>query len=1123
MGKKVFRIHNQGALTNDWFASTPINATLIDSIITDGGDGKKLPTSIPSPFARIDLVRTAFNIIGNSGQLDGVETHGLATASDNHKLISDALDIGQILFNYDKYKEDLELVAWDKVTSLKTLLNGNDQQKHLGNTLDLFLKQDSQQYNFNDCDKIYILKYKFKIIGGTSPRTLFFAAPNAKEIDIKFGNDIMLDEGLHPLYKRDKEYVKYLYALSKTNNFNAKFPEFNSYLIKSFQEIYKIDQTFYNELMNINTDHYLNSLPNVVFNGKAGQPIEVIRGLSLKQYVLDPIKIQENSDLTIVTTKTNKGFKPLVLPVDPLNSRCRYTLDSWNPATTVPVEDSRPLSKRTLPEQGDLYPYLTMNDFLSSTIIKLPYEIDKEKFFTVGENKYLLPLTKRFFDYFSVDDILNKNMIELNARAGDSVEIKLNIPIKKGFIQYSKIYYPKTSNDPKKGSVVEKSFALSIYPFVFSEEVDIMYALGLADVMPENGNSLDLNVFNSKENNENIPVNQKQRSKTPYITTQTIVKDRFDTISIKYGNYENYLIPTWPNYKGNGGDDYEFSIDFGTTNSHIEYKIDGQGSEKAFDISKEDTQIVFLIPEDTSIRTQEIRSVFDAGTHLEQEVISKYFGDNELRNAPFRTCLVQNKDINYNQPTFIFADANAGFDYEKVVIRTYLKAFTDLKWANNNADDKHRLKLYIEELLILCKNKVLKNNGNINNTKVTWFYPVSMTSNHLNRLRTIWKNSFKEVFGKNIKDENLLDFPESVAPFYYFKAKEGIPTMAKPSVSIDIGGGTTDIMIYADGEPKLISSFRFAGNAIFGDGFNGNINGNGFVNKYYTKFKEVLSQNELKVELEILEKLFHENQTSQDLINFLFSLHDNKNIKDKQLKNLNFSEELAGDSDFKIIFLLFYSAIIYHIAELMNTKGFDAPRNIVFSGTGSKTLQILDRDTKNHESLKKLFEAIFNNVYEETDAKITIKATNNPKEVTCKGGFYIGANLNNLNHTELVEVNVGSRNKIVQNLSNISEDTIKYKDLTKPYLESVVQNVEDFYKLFNKLMIDLNFKNAFDISNKSSKIFNSIKSEDLLDYEMQGIESQKSDTVDEDPLGETLFFFPLIGKLNELANEISNE
>ena len=164
MGKKVFRIHSQGALNNDWFSSTPINAALIGTINTDGGDGKKLPTSIPSPFARIDLVRTAFNIIGDSGQLDGIERNGRATGSDNHKLISDALDIGQILFNYNKYKEDLQLIAWDKTTSLNILKNGNAQQKHLGVTIDLFLKQDSQQYNFNDFDKIYIIKYKHKII-----------------------------------------------------------------------------------------------------------------------------------------------------------------------------------------------------------------------------------------------------------------------------------------------------------------------------------------------------------------------------------------------------------------------------------------------------------------------------------------------------------------------------------------------------------------------------------------------------------------------------------------------------------------------------------------------------------------------------------------------------------------------------------------------------------------------------------------------------------------------------------------------------------------------------------------------------------------------------------------------
>ena len=56
MANKVFRIHDEGALNHDWFSSTEINSNLIDSISTDSGDGKKLPTSIPSPFARIDFL-----------------------------------------------------------------------------------------------------------------------------------------------------------------------------------------------------------------------------------------------------------------------------------------------------------------------------------------------------------------------------------------------------------------------------------------------------------------------------------------------------------------------------------------------------------------------------------------------------------------------------------------------------------------------------------------------------------------------------------------------------------------------------------------------------------------------------------------------------------------------------------------------------------------------------------------------------------------------------------------------------------------------------------------------------------------------------------------------------------
>ena len=1126
MSKKVFRIHSEGDLNNDWFSSTNINNSLIDSIKTDSGDGKKLPTSIPSPFARIDLVRTAFAKVGGDGNLEGLERNGLATATDNHKLISDALDIGQILFNYNKHDEDLKLVAWDKTKSLEFLLNGNAEQRHLGKTLKLFLDQDSKQYNFDQFDKIYILKYKNMIIGGTSPRTLFFAAPNAEETQISFGQDIMLDQILLPLYRRDKEYIKYLYALSKTvNNFNRDFPEFNSYLIKTIEKLNNYDPPFHNSLMNLDCQKHLNSLDDVVFNNNVGQPLEFIKGVLIKQYVKDPTTIEEQSDFTIKTDKVVKGSKPLVLPVEPLSLRYTYTEDQWDTTTKVPAEDNRSLNKRTLPNQGDTYPYLTMNDFLTDSIVKLPYEIDSSKFFTVGSKNFLLPIKDDLFNYFRVEDIVNNNLIETSELAGGSVQVKLSIPIKVGFITYKKIYYPKATGatnitDPKKGTIIEKPFALSVYPFVKSSERKISYTIGIADVSPQSNEVLDINFYNSDNTKAIEHKIKSNRANGPIKTQQTIIEDQFDTVIVKVGRVKNIIIPKWIKFNGNSGDNYEFAIDFGTTNSHIEYKIEGQGSEKAYDITKGDQQMIFLMatPGKEQLRLRKIIDVIDGETHLTQEVLSKQFGVNEVRSAPFRTSLVQNVNVNFTQPTNIFTHTNIGFDYEKNTIRPYLKTYTDLKWASDNNDNVKRIEHYIEEMLTLCKNKVLMNNGNLSNTKITWFYPVSMTTHRLSVFRTIWEEKFNKVFGLDL--DNLLDYPESIAPFYYYKANEGIKAHAKPSISIDIGGGTSDIMIFADGKPQLITSFKFAGNSIFGDGFNGNIKSNGFVQKYYKEFKKLLSQNGLSVEVGILDKIYSENASSVDLINFLFSLNNNKNIKDKQLI-VDFSGKLKNDSDFKIIFLLFYSSIVYHIAEMMKIKGMDAPRNILFSGTGSKTLQIVDSD-RNLGSLTKLFEAIFNEVYESNDSNIKLKANASPKEVTCKGGFYIDKNLNINSHKELIEFNIGNINdKKIQKRAQVDDSVMTYNNINKEFINGVIENLDSFYNLFLKLSKSIDFIDEFGISKKSLKVFDKNKSSDLEDFIMAGLDAAKKDSNDDEALSETLFFYPLIGKLNELASEIN--
>ena len=82
---KVFRIHKGASNTiSNWEDSVRIGTTAIDSIEDPvGATDKKEITSIPSPFARMDLVKRAFKYVAE---------HGLDGKTAYHKLVSDSLD-----------------------------------------------------------------------------------------------------------------------------------------------------------------------------------------------------------------------------------------------------------------------------------------------------------------------------------------------------------------------------------------------------------------------------------------------------------------------------------------------------------------------------------------------------------------------------------------------------------------------------------------------------------------------------------------------------------------------------------------------------------------------------------------------------------------------------------------------------------------------------------------------------------------------------------------------------------------------------------------------------------------------------------------------------------------------
>ena len=140
---KVFRLHQDNNTLIDWQQSQPYSTNVINQIKDpNGATAKNEITSIPSPFARIDLVKNAFKEVNTLG-LDGDTIY--------HKMVSDSLDVGQIFFNYPKFKNLVNVVCWDKTNDLQALRQSPvPSHKTVADTLEMYMQQDGKTYNIDD-------------------------------------------------------------------------------------------------------------------------------------------------------------------------------------------------------------------------------------------------------------------------------------------------------------------------------------------------------------------------------------------------------------------------------------------------------------------------------------------------------------------------------------------------------------------------------------------------------------------------------------------------------------------------------------------------------------------------------------------------------------------------------------------------------------------------------------------------------------------------------------------------------------------------------------------------------------------------------------------------------------
>lgn len=1123
---KIFRLYKEGtSIYEDWNNSPvfPYNSRSRQDIEDpDGASTRHEITSIPSPFARIDLIKTAFAEVCRPDK----KTKRVDLDGDTifHKMVSDTLDVAEIFFNIDKYVGKIEVLKWDPSLMLSELEKSTSAgHRYLADVLRKYMDSDAKTYNFGDLKNIYLLNYldgpdELNIIGATSPATLFFS--NANDLsyvnDIFFGEDRPFDKEYQPLYKRDFEFVKYLFALRRNiRDFSGLFPEVDTYLSATYKAIE--DSRRRSELNSITELTLEDFDPIDIKDVQQNDSVEVL-GHTLYKKSHRPAST--SSDFVIKSDK-HSGDLPLVLPVVAGNrySQLQYTTGKWGTTNRAGYQDGEAdLSKRQLPFDGALYPYLTISDFLEDTVIRVPHALNAANYFDANikvaaksESTFLIPLKPQLFQYFSVAELQGKMadgkpMVEMNQLAGNSVSVTLRIPIKGSgkvtYIEYSRTYYNNSATDidNNAGNVVEVGFTGFIMPLVrFNNPADAIYNVSCVQAA---GEAISFSFYSGAQRINFV--DQSCRNEDQEILTKAVnylVKGQaFDYIQVNCNSYHGVIVPLFKPQRN--VDTYEFAIDLGTSNTHIEFCKNG-GNPEVFSYTYSERALceMFISPKNEIGKLEDLIA--------ETELIEKDFIPGEIGvgdfKFPTRTVLSCAKTVDWNKRVDPFTLVNLPFTYDKCADLSYNNLKYNIKWGSG--DDMRVMEAYVRNLMLIIRNKVLMSNGNLPKTKITWFYPISMAPKRLRRLRETWDAAYQEYFGAGV----TRNMTESAAPIQYFFSRYSTATSL---VNVDIGGGTTDIAFAKDKAIRHVTSFRFAANALFENSFSPLDIANGIVDYHKGNVKIVLEE---KNQTELLRVFSSTNNVHpSNMASFLFGLKDNSRIKEAGInpKAIDFNYLLQEDEDFKIVFIVFYTSIIYHIAQITKAMGLDMPRHISFSGNGSKVIRVITTDAKLLSQYTKLvFEKVLGKPYDKELELLGLEENSSPKDSTCKGGI-IGS----------VQEDSGGRTIVFKSdCTGIVSNADTYSTITDAYKAKTVKAVKDFFNfVFVEMNNAFNLDRNFGVNSTALKIAREAATKDLATYLDKGIAQRMEEAEADDVIEETFFYYPIKGVLQSMSAEIYN-
>lgn len=412
----------------------------------------------------------------------------------------------------------------------------------------------------------------------------------------------------------------------------------------------------------------------------------------------------------------------------------------------------------------------------------------------------LPPLRREVFDYFTPEEL--KRYLKMNSASDGGVDVQLAIPLRNGGWTFALKHYPP--QDILPGPKTPPALALwpnfrapnwkHNYCFCFSQERD--WRFEPIEVKHHTARS-NCDVWLTDELTEAFLCFHKEEGSEVAVGAVIPLPDKFPLL-------KEESTATW-----------EVSVDFGTSNTTLAYKRSPDAEPQVLVISD---RVVFL----TKL---EPNSLTEAKIYIKQAFMPVHHSDDwpAYRKDGIGSSIC----FRYSTKSDPMPVLDAGFvpldchplwndlisGSSRGGLQGEIKA--GLKWSID-PDTRKLITMYLQHLLLLVCAEA-KDNG-VGTLKLFWSYPTALPGWMVDDLTQKWQNvtsiwgnlTYEDTTGINLEINRGVTESESVCRYSVKRHKANLDGL----VTIDIGGGTSDIAIWYDEKLQLQSSILLSAGTV---------------------------------------------------------------------------------------------------------------------------------------------------------------------------------------------------------------------------------------------------------------------------------------------------------------------